>query len=143
MGKKKKRGPLVKKDGTEHNSREKQRREGKCREREREKERQTCLSLPSLWYDKFMHSSCVCQSRPGVFVGQFLREEGGKKREERKGRIGRRGRGVRKRKRGERAETLSSNSRKWVDPDRGRFCSLCGFNESTVFRTRRGTRELA
>lgn len=42
------------------------------------KERQTCLSLPSLWYDKFMHSSCVCQSRPGVFVGQFLREEGGK-----------------------------------------------------------------
>lgn len=50
----------------------------------REKERQTCLSLPSLWYDKFMHSSCVCQSRPGVFVGQFLRVEGGKKREERK-----------------------------------------------------------
>jgi len=27
-----------------------------------------------------MHSSCVCQSRPGVFVGEFLREEGGKKR---------------------------------------------------------------
>lgn len=23
----------------------------------------------------FMRSSCVCQSRPGVFVGQFLREE--------------------------------------------------------------------
>lgn len=43
----------------------------------------------------------------------------------------------------ERAETLSSNSRKWVDPDRGRLCSLCGFNESTVFRTQRGTRELA
>lgn len=140
MEKKKKRGPLVKKDGTEHNSREKQRREGGETARKGEKERQTCLSLPSLWYDKFMHSSCVCQSRPGVFVGQFLREEGGKKREERKGRIGR---GARKRKRGERAETLSSNSRKWVDPDRGRFCSLCGFNESTVFRTRRGTRELA
>lgn len=65
--------------------------------RKGEKERQTCLSLPSLWYDKFMHSSCVCQSRPGVFVGQFLREEGGKKREERKGR-----RGVKKeKKRGE------------------------------------------
>lgn len=43
----------------------------------------------------------------------------------------------------ERAETLSSNSRKWVDPDRGRLCSLCGFNESTVFRTPRGTGELA
>lgn len=27
-----------------------------------------------------MRSSCVCQSRPGVFVGQFLRErEEGKK----------------------------------------------------------------
>lgn len=49
--------------------------------RKGEKERQTCLSLPSLWYDKFMHSSCVCQSRPGVFVGHFLREERGKKRE--------------------------------------------------------------
>lgn len=48
--------------------------------RKGEKERQTCLSLPSLWYDKFVHSSCVCQSRPGVFVGQFLREEGGKTR---------------------------------------------------------------
>lgn len=91
--KKKKRGPLVKKDGTEHNSREKQRREGGETARKGEKERQTCLSLPSLWYDKFMHSSCVCQSRPGVFVGQFLREEGGKKREERKGRIGREGEG--------------------------------------------------
>lgn len=74
--------------------------------RKGEKERQTCLSLPSLWYDKFMHSSCVCQSRPGVFVGEFLREEGGKKRErEEEG-------GARKRKRGARAETLSSNSRK-------------------------------
>lgn len=50
-----------------------------------EKERHTCLSVPSLWYDKFMHSSCVCQSRPGVFVGLFNREEGVKKREERKG----------------------------------------------------------
>lgn len=50
------------------------------RERERKRDRQTCLSPPSLWYDKFMHSSCVCQSRPGVFVGLFLREEGGKKR---------------------------------------------------------------
>lgn len=69
-----------------------------------------------------------------MFVGQFLREEGGKKK-------GGGGGGVRKR--GERAETLSSNSRKWVDPDRGRLCSLCGFNESTVFRTLRGTRELA
>lgn len=51
--------------------------------------------------------------------------------------------GEAKKRRGERAETLSSNSTKWVDPDRGRLCSLCGFNESTVFRTRRGTRELA
>lgn len=52
--------------------------------------------------------------------------------------------GARRRKKGgEGAETLSSNSRKWVDPDRGRLCSLCGFNESTVSRTRRGTRELA
>lgn len=57
--------------------------------------------------------------------------EGGEKARKRGGKIG------------ERAETLSSNSRKWVDPDRGRLCSLCGFNESTVFRTRRGTRELA
>lgn len=103
-----------------------------------EKERHTCLSVPSLWYDKFMHSSCVCQSRPGVFVGLFLREEGVKKREERK-----EGKKARKRKRGERAEKLSSNSRKWVDPYRGRLCSLCGFNKSTVFRTQRGTRDLA
>lgn len=55
---------------------------------------------------------------------------------------GEEGRKARERKKKEeRAETLSSNSRKWVD--RGRLCSLCGFNESTVFRTRRGTRELA
>lgn len=74
-----------------------------------------------------------------MFVGEFLREEGGKKRGREEG--GKKK--ARKRKRGERAETLSSNSRKWVDPDRGRLCSLCGFNESTVFRTRRGTRELA
>lgn len=100
---------------------------------ERERKRDS-LSLPSLWYDKFMHGSCVCQSRPGVFVGQFLREEG-------EGRE--KGGKSKKAKRGERAETLSSNSRKWVDPDRVRLCSLCGFNESTVFRTRRGTRELA
>lgn len=71
-----------------------------------------------------------------MLVGQFLRARGGK-REERKGE--KRG----KKRRGERAETLSSNSRKWVDPDRGRLCSLCGFNESTVFRTQRGTGELA
>lgn len=127
------RGPLVKKMAHKYTPRGKT--WGK-QTRRGEKERQTCLSLPSLWYDKFMHSSCVCQSWPGVFVGLFLREEGGKKREERKGK-------AKKRKRGERAETLSTNSRKWVDPDRGRLCSLCGFNESTVFRTRRGTRELA
>lgn len=42
-----------------------------------------------------MHSSCVCQSRPGVFVKLFLREEGGKKREERKEK------GKKERKRGE------------------------------------------
>lgn len=52
-----------------------------------------------------------------MFVGLFLREEGGKKKEERKGK-------ARKRKRGERAETLSSNSRKWVDPD-GVDCVPC------------------
>lgn len=74
-----------------------------------------------------------------MFVGQFLREEGGKKREERKEKK----KNEARKRRGERAETLSSNSRKWVDPVRGRLCSLCGFNESTVFRTRRGTRELA
>lgn len=101
--------------------------------RQEEKERRACLSLPSLWYDKFMHSSCVCQSRPGVFVGQFLRER-------KEGREEGEKEGGRER---ERAETLSSNSRKWVDPDRGRLCSLCGFNESTVFRTQRGTGELA
>lgn len=94
--------------------------------RKGEKARQTCLFSPSLWYDKFMHSSCVSQSRPVVFVGLVLREEGetsgtGKKKRERK--------------REERAETLSSKGRKWVDPDRGRLCSLCGFTESTVFRT--------
>lgn len=49
---------------------------------------------------------------------------------------------ARRRKREEGAETLSSNSGKWVDPDRGRLCSLCGFNESTVFRTSGGTGEL-
>lgn len=65
------------------------------------------------------------------------------RKEGRRGKRGRREKKARKRKRGERAETLSSNSGKWVDPDRGRLCSLCGFNESTVFRTRRGTGELA
>lgn len=108
--------------------------DGEGEENRRERETDLSFSAVSLWYDKFMHSSCVCQSRPGVFVGLFLREEEGKKRKEKKSK---------REKRGERAETLSSNSRKWVDPDRGRLCSLCGFNESTVFRTRRGTRELA
>lgn len=71
--------------------------------RKREKERQTCLSLSSLWYDKFMHSSCVCQSRPGVLENFSGRKEG------------RRGvdrKGGQEREKGERAETLSSNSRK-------------------------------
>lgn len=72
-----------KKDGTEHNSKGKTKTGEEETARKGEKERQTCLSLPSLWYDKFMHSSCVCQSRPGVFVGQF--SQGGR-REERKGR---------------------------------------------------------
>lgn len=116
-----------------YKSRGKKQRRGR-EENRRERETDLSFSAVSLWYDKFMHSSCVCQSRPGVFVGLFLREEEGKKRKEKK---------ARERERGERAETLSSNSRKWVDPDRGRLCSLCGFNESTVFRTRRGTRELA
>lgn len=79
-----------------------------------------------------------------VFVNQgqgcLLDNFSGRK-EGRRGKRG--GGGVEKRKRGERAETLSSNSGKWVDPDRGRLCSLCGFNESTVFRTQRGTGELA
>lgn len=59
-------------------------REGNQSKKAREGEKETRLPLPALWYDMFMHSSCVCQSRPGVFVGQFLREEGGKKREEKK-----------------------------------------------------------
>lgn len=29
----------------------------------------------------------------------------------------------------------SRNSRKWVDPNRGGLCSLCGMNESSLFRT--------
>lgn len=128
----KKRGPLVKKDGTELHV-ERKNKDGRGGKQTRERETGLSFSAVSLWYDKFMHSSCVCQSRPGVFVGLFLGEEGGKKRKEKK----------QERERGERAETLSSNSRKWVDPDRGRLCSLCGFNESTVFRTRRGTRVLA
>lgn len=45
-----------------------------------------------------------------MFVGHFLRV----------GEVG----CSRKRKRRERAETLSSTSRKWVDPDRGR-CVPC------------------
>lgn len=69
-------GLLVKKDGTGEKQTEGG---GENSEKGRDRERQTCLSLPSLWYDKFMHSSCVCQSRLGVFVGQFLREEGGKR----------------------------------------------------------------
>ena len=80
----------------EHDSKEekKQSRWGKT-PRTGEEERQTRLSLPTLWYDKFMHSSCVCQSRPGVFAGQFLRvgrreeegrEEGGRKQREKEGR---------------------------------------------------------
>lgn len=76
----------------EEKQRRREREGGEKQTRKGEKERQTCLSLPSLWYDKFMHSSCVCQSRPGVFVGLFLREEGGKKR----------GREKKVRKRGER-----------------------------------------
>lgn len=68
----------------------------------------------------FMHSSCVCQSRPGVFVGQFLREK--KKGREKNNKV-RKGREERKR-----VETLNSNSREWIDPDRKRLCSLCGFS---------------
>lgn len=64
-------------------------RQAESSEEEGEREEQTCLSfLPPLRYDTFMHSSCVCQSRPGVVVGQFLREERGKKRDPRKGEEG-------------------------------------------------------
>lgn len=59
--------------------------EGGRTERKGRNERPKCVPptlLPpqSLWYDKFMHSSCVCQSRKarGV-VGQFLWQEGGKR----------------------------------------------------------------
>lgn len=124
-----------------HNSREKHKDGRENSERERKKGgRQTCLSLLSLWYDKFMHSSCVCQSRKARGVCWTISqggEEGGRKR----GRKKKREREGKKERGRKRAETLSSNSRKWVD--RGRLCSLCGFNESTVFRTLRGTRELA
>lgn len=83
-----------------------------------------------------MHSSCICQSSPGVFVGQL---RGGRRgEEESKG-----GKKNERQRQRERVETLSSNSRKWVDPDRVRLCSLGGFNESTVFRAQGGTRELA
>lgn len=71
----------------------------------------------------------------------FSGRKGGRGGEEKKRR--KKGDEARKEKRGERAETLSSNRRKWADPDRGRLCSLCGFNESTVFGARRGTGELA
>lgn len=83
-----------KKDGTERTQLERGKKTkpvGKT-QRTGEEERQTRLSLPTLWYDKFMHSSCVCQSRPGVFAGQFLRvgrreeegrEEGGETERER------------------------------------------------------------
>lgn len=114
--------PLVRRDGAEHNWRGKTKLRGK--------ERQTCLSM-SLWYDKFMHSSCVCQSwkvRDVCWAISRGRKEGSE--EERKARREKEG-----------AETPRSNGRKWADG--GRLCSLCGFNESTVFRTRRGTRELA
>lgn len=126
----KKGGPLVKKMA-QYTTGEKSkdgRENGEKRER-----RQTRLSPLSLWYDKFMHSSCVCQSKKARGVCRTISQGG--RREERKGEK------QEKKKKEERAETLSSNSRKWVD--RGRLCSLCGFNESTVFRTRRGTRELA
>lgn len=103
-----------------------------------EKEKQTCLSLPSLWYDKF-YAQQLCLSIKARGVCWTI-SQGGRREEE--GREEGEKNEARKR-RGERAETLSSNSRKWVDPVRGRLCSLCGFNESTVFRTRRGTRELA
>lgn len=97
VGNKKERS-TCEKDGTEHTTREKkQRREGKQQEREKKK----------MGGDRRVFLSCLCgmtslctaavfvnQGRPGVFVGQFLREEkkeGG--REE--------GRKARKRKKGE------------------------------------------
>lgn len=74
----------------------------------------------------FMHSSCVCQSRPGGVC--WIVSQGGMREGEEGEEVG----GV---KRGMRAETLSCNSGKWADPDRGRLCPLCGLNKSTVFRT--------
>lgn len=72
----------------------------------------------------------VNQGRSGMFVGRFLGAGKRGARKEEKQEIEKEG-----------AETPRSNSRKWADG--GGLCSLCGFNESTVFRTRRGTRELA
>lgn len=44
---------------------------------ERRGEKEGCSPSPPrlCGMTDFMRSSCVCQSRPGVFVGQFLREE--------------------------------------------------------------------
>lgn len=100
-------------------------------------EKHSCLSLPSLWYDKF-YAQQLCLSIKARGVCRTI-SQGGRSEEQGGEEVGDEAR----KRRGERVGTLSSNSRKWVDPDKGRLCSLCGFNESTVFSTRRGTRELA
>lgn len=123
------------KDGTEKQRRER----GKQRERERKRDRLVFLSRLCGMTSLCTAAVFVNQGQ-GCLLGNFSGRKEGRRGEERKEEKKKK---ARKRKRGERAETLSSNSRKWVDPDRGRLCSLCGFNESTVFRTRRGTRELA
>lgn len=82
----KERGPLVTKMGLNTTPEQKKRTEPKMWKREREKnckkwgrKSHTCLSL---WHDKFMHSSCVCQSRQTMGVCWTISQGG--RREERK-----------------------------------------------------------
>lgn len=109
----------------------KDRRGGRNSETGRERGTDLSFSPVSVVRQVYAQQLCLSIKARGVCWTISQGEEGGKR--------GRR----EKRERKERAETLSSNSRKWVDPDRGRLCSLCGFNESTVFRTQRETGELA
>lgn len=112
--------------------------EGGVGQRERERKRDRLVFLSRLCGMTSLCTAAVFVNQgQGCLLDNFSgRKEGRRGGEKKK-------ESTKERKRGERAETLSSNSRKWVDPDRGRLCSLCGFNESTVFRTRRGTGELA
>lgn len=92
--------------------------EGGEREGERKGDRLVFLSLLR-GMTRLCTAAVFVNQGQGCFVGLLLGEEGGKTRAERRGGEGRGG--GREEKRGASAETLSSNSRKRVDPERGRL----------------------